>query len=100
MIRTIDIVTEQEREEASAAEPKSAADLPELAAAAAAADPEAIAFTHGDQAVTFGELSTKLVAMRTAMGLLSPPMLWFLCRSPDLFRASCRHLASTVSPHL
>lgn len=33
-------------------------------------------------------------------GLLSPPMLWFLCRSPDLFRASCRHLASTVSPHL
>lgn len=68
VIRTIDIVTEQEREEASAAEPKSAADLPELAAAAAAADPEAIAFTHGDQAVTFGELSTKLVAMRTAMG--------------------------------
>ncbi|XGU21975.1 hypothetical protein ACETU7_34405 [Rhodococcus sp. 3Y1] len=73
MIRTIDIVTEQEREEASAAEPKSAADLPELAAAAAAADPEAIAFTHGDQAVTFGELSTKLVAMRTAMGAALAP---------------------------
>lgn len=60
-------------EEASAAEPKSAADLPELAAAAAAADPEAIAFTHGDQAVTFGELSTKLVAMRTAMGAALAP---------------------------
>ncbi|MCX6475853.1 non-ribosomal peptide synthetase [Rhodococcus sp. (in: high G+C Gram-positive bacteria)] len=73
VIRTIDIVTEQEREEASAAEPKSAADLPELAAAAAAADPEAIAFTHGDQAVTFGELSTKLVAMRTAMGAALAP---------------------------
>jgi hypothetical protein len=68
VLRTIDIVTDFERELIEAAEPKTAADLPELAAAAAAADPTAVAFTHADTVVTFTQLAEKLALMRATMG--------------------------------
>jgi non-ribosomal peptide synthetase component F len=68
VLRTIDIVTDFERALIEAAEPKTAADLPDLAAAAAAADPTAVAFTHGDTVVTFTQLAEKLAVMKQTMG--------------------------------
>nr|WP_241199170.1 condensation domain-containing protein [Rhodococcus sp. NJ-530] len=68
VLRTIDIVTDFERALIEAAEPKTAADLPDLASAAAAADPTAVAFTHGDTAVTFTQLAEKLAVMKQTMG--------------------------------
>ncbi|MCJ0905033.1 amino acid adenylation domain-containing protein [Rhodococcus sp. ARC_M6] len=68
VLRTIDIVTDTERALIEAAEPKTVEDLPDLAAAAAAADPTAVAFTHGEHTVTFTQLAEKLATTKATMG--------------------------------
>ncbi|MDI9916925.1 non-ribosomal peptide synthetase [Rhodococcus sp. IEGM 1379] len=68
VLRTIDIVTDTERALLEAAEPKTVEDLPDLAAAAAAADPTAVAFTHGEHTVTFTQLAEKLATTKATMG--------------------------------
>nr|WP_302071611.1 non-ribosomal peptide synthetase [Rhodococcus ruber] len=72
-VRGIDILGAEERVQPVVERRRTVADLPELAAAAAAVDPDAVAFTHGDVVVTFGELHAKLAAVVAAMGATLTP---------------------------
>ncbi|WP_249357923.1 non-ribosomal peptide synthase/polyketide synthase [Nocardia cyriacigeorgica] len=49
------------------------ADLPALVSAAAAVQPDGIAFTRGDNTVTFGQLAAKIAAVGKAMGAAAKP---------------------------
>ncbi|MTE17005.1 non-ribosomal peptide synthase/polyketide synthase [Nocardia aurantiaca] len=85
-VRAIDIRTEAERtrrpgagaaktetvvpQQQSAATP---ADLPALIAAAAAADPAAVALTHGAHTVTYRDLAEKIAVTARAMGAAAKP---------------------------
>ncbi|MFD6860589.1 amino acid adenylation domain-containing protein, partial [Rhodococcus sp. NPDC060090] len=69
VLRSIDLRSEDER--ARAARPRKArtvADLPDLAARAAAVAPDAVAFDHGDRDVTFGEFAQRLETMASTTG--------------------------------
>ncbi len=76
-VRAIDIRTDAERNRRSGpAEPRPAApatDLPTLIAAAAAADPESVALTHGDRTVTYRDLAEKITVTARAMGAAAKP---------------------------
>ncbi|MGW5289891.1 amino acid adenylation domain-containing protein [Rhodococcus pyridinivorans] len=73
VLRSVDVVGDRERAALEAARPKTVADLPELAAAAAATAPETIAVSHDGRDVTFGELSAKFGEVRNTMGASLPP---------------------------
>ncbi|MGW0028168.1 amino acid adenylation domain-containing protein, partial [Rhodococcus sp. NPDC003383] len=73
VIREIDILDDEERASLTPQRKLTAADLPELVAAAAAARPDEIALTHGDATVTFGALNDKLVSVAKAMGATLKP---------------------------
>jgi non-ribosomal peptide synthetase component F len=86
VVRAIDIRTSTERagrsagrtsatEVGSDALSRTAAqvDLPTLVAAAAAAAPDATAFTHGDSTVSFGRLAAKITTVAKAMGAAAKP---------------------------
>ncbi|NEW52222.1 amino acid adenylation domain-containing protein [Nocardia cyriacigeorgica] len=85
VVRAIDIRTSTERagrsagrtstEVGSDALSRTAAqvDLPTLVVAAAAAAPDATAFTHGDSTVSFGRLAAKITTVAKAMGAAAKP---------------------------
>ncbi|MGV9747955.1 non-ribosomal peptide synthase/polyketide synthase [Rhodococcus zopfii] len=73
VVRDIDILDEEERASLTPQRKPTAADLPELAAAAAAVRPDEVALTHGDATVTFGALNDKLVSVAKAMGATLKP---------------------------
>ncbi|MGN5235876.1 non-ribosomal peptide synthase/polyketide synthase [Rhodococcus sp. SJ-3] len=69
VLRSIDLRSDDER--ARAVRPRKArtvADLPDLAARAAAAAPDTVAFGHGDRDVTFGEFAQRLETMASTTG--------------------------------
>ncbi|MFE3446653.1 non-ribosomal peptide synthase/polyketide synthase [Nocardia sp. NPDC059180] len=72
VVRAIDIRTAAERVGKSAG-PTSEVDLPTLIAAAAAAAPDATAFAHGDNTVSFGRLAAKITTVAKAMGAAAKP---------------------------
>nr|WP_280233796.1 non-ribosomal peptide synthetase [Nocardia cyriacigeorgica] len=53
--------------------PGASVDLPALVATAAAAAPDATAFSHGDNTVSFGELAAKITTVAKAMGAAAKP---------------------------
>ncbi len=75
-VRAIDIRVEDERATARPAPvsaPATTADLPDLIAAAARTAPQAIAFSHGAHAVSYGDLAAKVAAVAKAMGAAAKP---------------------------
>ncbi|TJZ73378.1 amino acid adenylation domain-containing protein, partial [Rhodococcus oryzae] len=73
VLRSIDILTDQERSRFAPKPAFTVRDLPDLVAAAAAAAPDAIALSHDGRDVTYGQLGTKLVAVSKSMGSALKP---------------------------
>ncbi|MFC7451439.1 amino acid adenylation domain-containing protein, partial [Rhodococcus daqingensis] len=73
VLRSIDILTDQERSRFAPKPALTVRDLPDLVAAAAAAAPDAIALSHDGRDVTYGQLGTKLVAVSKSMGSALKP---------------------------
>ncbi|MGW5338681.1 non-ribosomal peptide synthase/polyketide synthase [Rhodococcus pyridinivorans] len=73
VVRDIDILDEEERANLTPQRKATAADLPELVAAAAAVRPDETALTHGDATVTFGALNDKLASVAKSMGATLKP---------------------------
>ncbi|WP_245816153.1 non-ribosomal peptide synthase/polyketide synthase [Rhodococcus maanshanensis] len=73
VLRSIDILTDQERSRFAPKPALTVRDLPDLVAAAAAAEPDAIALSHDGRDVTYGQLGTKLVAVSKSMGSALKP---------------------------
>ncbi|MGW0042828.1 non-ribosomal peptide synthase/polyketide synthase [Rhodococcus sp. NPDC003348] len=73
VLRSIDILTDEERSRLAQKPALTVRDLPELVAAAAAAEPHAIALSHDGTDVTYGQLGAKLAAVTKAMGATLKP---------------------------
>ncbi|MFD4470062.1 non-ribosomal peptide synthase/polyketide synthase [Rhodococcus sp. NPDC058505] len=73
LLRGIDILTEQERSRFAPTQEPTAADLPDLVAAAAAVGSDAVALTHDGTAITFGQLAAKVAAVVKSMGAALKP---------------------------
>ncbi|MFC4604944.1 amino acid adenylation domain-containing protein [Rhodococcus kronopolitis] len=73
VLRSIDILTDQERSRFARKPALTVKDLPELVAAAAAVAPDAVALTHDGREVTYGQLGTKLATVSKSMGAALKP---------------------------
>lgn len=99
VIRDIDILDDEERASLTPQRKLTAADLPELLAAASAVRPDEVALTHGDATVTFGALNDKLVSVAKAMGATLKPEAQVSVALPAWSRESFRPWRPTDMPH-
>ncbi|WP_253277343.1 non-ribosomal peptide synthase/polyketide synthase [Rhodococcus sp. RD6.2] len=73
MLRSIDILTDEERSRLAPQPAQTVQDLPDLLAAAAGVAPDEIALSHDGKEVTYGQLGTKLAAVTKTMGATLKP---------------------------
>ncbi|PCK22363.1 non-ribosomal peptide synthetase, partial [Rhodococcus qingshengii] len=73
VLRSIDIVTDAEREASKPVVVRTIADIPELVDRANATDPAGTALRHEDRVVTYEELAAKFAAVSQAMGAALKP---------------------------